>query len=88
MFSGTGIALLSEKFKDQGRIDVFIDGQLRESVSLKVEHFPRLTQIRVFDVHGLPAGKHTIRIVNKSSEYVAIDAFKVVTETQQQVQTR
>ena len=32
---------------------------------------------RVFSAQGLPAGPHTIRIVNTSNEWVAIDAFAV-----------
>ncbi|MCY3019161.1 MAG: hypothetical protein NTW87_09060 [Planctomycetota bacterium] len=78
-FTGTGIELLSERYKDMGSIDVFIDGQPRGSVDLKVEDFPRLAQIRVFSAQGLPPGEHTIRIVNASSEYAIVDAFAVST---------
>ena len=76
-FAGTGIELLSEKFYEQGGIDVFEDGRPCGSVHLKVNDFPRLAQIRVFSVQGLPAGQHKIRIANTSSDYVAIDAFEV-----------
>ena len=76
-FTGTGVELLSEKFKDQGRIEVFIDGQPRGGANLKAENFPRLAQIRVFSAQGLPSGQHTIRIVNTSSDWVSIDAFSV-----------
>ena len=76
-FTGTGIELLSEKFKDQGAIDVFIDGKPSGSVNLKMEDFPRIAQIRVFSVQGLTAGPHTIKIVNTSPDYVAIAAFAV-----------
>ncbi len=76
-FTGTGIELLSEKFKDQGIIEVFIDGKPRGSLNLKMEDFPRIAQIRVFSVRGLSAGQHTIKIVNTSKDYVAIDGFVV-----------
>jgi hypothetical protein len=76
-FTGTGIELLSEKFYEQGSIDVFLDGQPRGSFNLKVMDFPRLAQIRVFSAQGLPDGSHTVRIVNTSTNYVAIDAFVV-----------
>ena len=76
-FIGTGIEWLAEKFKDQGRCEVFLDGQPRGSVPLKVDDFPRLVQVRVFSAQNLPAGRHTIRIVNTSTDYVAIDAFSV-----------
>lgn len=81
-FNGTGIEVLSEKFGDQGGIDISIDGQPRGKVNLKVLDFPRLSQIRVFSAQGLPAGKHTIRIVNSGSpaDYIAIDAFPVTSQ--------
>jgi hypothetical protein len=76
-FTGTGIELLSEKFSDQGSIDIFIDGKPHGSADLKQEKFPRLAQVRVFSAQGLPPGRHTIRIVNAGPGYVAIDAFAV-----------
>jgi hypothetical protein len=76
-FDGTGVELLSEKFYEQGRIDVFVDGQPRGSAILTVVDFPRLAQIPVCSVQGLPDGRHTIRIVNTTTNYVAIDAFSV-----------
>lgn len=76
-FTGTGIEVLCERFKDQGGIEVFLDGQSRGRVNLKVENFPRLAQIRVFSAHGLPSGEHTLRLVNTTSDSVALDAFSV-----------
>jgi len=76
-FNGTGIELLSEKYSDQGNIDIYIDGRLYSNVNLKTTNFPRLAQISVFNVQGIDEGQHTIRIVNQSSDYVAIDALRV-----------
>lgn len=76
-FTGTGVELLSEKFSDQGSLDVFLDGKPCGSVNLKVQNFPRLAQIRVFSAQGLPKGTHTLRLVNAGKDYVAIDAFSV-----------
>jgi len=76
-FTGTGIELLSEKYLDQGNIDIFIDGLQRGNVNLKVTDFPRLAQISVFSLLGMPLGQHSIRIVNKSSDFVNIDAFTI-----------
>lgn len=77
IFTGTGVQLLSEKFYEQGQVDIFIDGQARGSVNLKQDEFPRLPRIPVFSAQGLPAGQHTIRIVNTGKEYISIDAFVV-----------
>jgi len=77
VFSGTGIEWISEKFDDEGNADVFLDGQPRGSVDLKLENWPRLTQIPVFSAQGLLAGKHTLRIVNTTTNFVLVDAFAV-----------
>ncbi len=76
-FTGTGVAWLAERYRDEGHADVFVDGQPRGSVDLKVEDFPRLAQIPVFSVQGLPDGLHTLRLVNASADYIIIDAFCV-----------
>ncbi len=39
-FNGTGIALLADKDRDMGSMDVFLDDQQRGQVNLKVENFP------------------------------------------------
>jgi alpha-L-fucosidase len=81
-FIGTGIQWLAEKFSDQGRVEVFLDGKSCGNVNLKVEDFPRLAQIPVFSAQGLAAARHTIQIVNAGSDYIAIDAFTVFTDPQ------
>ena len=76
-FAGTGVVLLAEKFRDLGRLDVFLDGRPRGSVQLKQIDFPRLAQIPLCSAQGFRTGTHTLRIVNASSDYITIDAFVV-----------
>lgn len=76
-FTGTGVEWLTEKFNDEGRAEVFLDGQLRAIVDLKQESFPRLAQIPVFSAPDLPEGRHKLRIVNTTTNYVLVDAFAV-----------
>ena len=78
-FTGTGIELRSEKAKDQGEAEVFLDGQAKGRVNLRVGDFPRLAQIPVFSAQDLVARQHIIRIVNTSSNYITLDAFVVST---------
>jgi hypothetical protein len=78
-FNGTGIEVLCEKFKDLGTLEVYLDGQHRGKISLKVENFPRLARIPVFRVQGLTPGPHTIRVENAGAEYIALDGFVVST---------
>jgi len=76
-FTGTGVELLTDKSNEQGSVDIFVDDQPQGTVNLRVEDFPRLSKIRVFSVQGLTPGKHTIRVVNKGTDPVSIDAFSV-----------
>ena len=76
-FTGTGVEWLSERYHDEGRAEISLDGQPPGTVELKVEDFPRLAQIPVFSLQGLSPGSHTLRIVNPSTNYLIIDAFAV-----------
>ena len=77
IFTGTGIALLSEKLNDLGAVEVFLDGRSRGTINLKQDDFPRLVQITVFNEQGLPSGPHTIRLVNQTAAWFTVDAFAV-----------
>jgi len=76
-FTGAGIELISEKCSDHGAMDVTLDGQLKQTVDLALHNFPRLSQVVVFRAYGLPAGRHTIKVVNKGQGFGIIDAFRV-----------
>jgi len=77
-FSGTGIELISEKFNDMGTMEVFIDGRSCGTINLRQDDFPRLVQVTVFSERGLPAGSHTIRLVNRTAAWATVDAFTVI----------
>jgi len=79
-FTGTGIEIVAEKHADHGDVDVFLDGELKDTVSLKVANLPRLSQVTVFSALGLPKGRHTIRMVNRGTAYAILDAFRVYVE--------
>jgi hypothetical protein len=76
-FRGTGIDYLAEKHADLGDVDVYVDGTFKQNVSLRLENFPRLSQVVVFRIEGLAEGPHTIKIVNKSTAGAVLDAFRV-----------
>jgi hypothetical protein len=79
-FDGTGIDYVAEKNADHGDVDVFLDGALRKTVSLRLVNMPRLSQVVVFSAQGLPKGRHTIRLVNKGAAYATLDGFRVYGE--------
>jgi alpha-L-fucosidase 2 len=75
-FTGTGIQLLSERNGDMGTADVYLDNVLQANVNFYVSG-PRQSQQVVFAKAGLSNGSHTIKVVNRSTSVVIIDAFVI-----------
>jgi hypothetical protein len=76
-FTGTGIDIIAERFHDLGPIAITLDGTLQQTLTLRLDNFPRLTQVTVFSLHNLPNTPHTIKILNKSPAYADLDAFRI-----------
>ncbi|MBN1130209.1 MAG: discoidin domain-containing protein, partial [Chitinispirillaceae bacterium] len=75
-FNGTGIDYLSERYSDMGNVDVYIDGTFRQNVNLYVSG-SRQVQQAVYSITTLSAGSHRIKIVNRSTAYACVDAFRL-----------
>jgi len=75
-FNGAGIDFLSERFSDQGLVDVYLDGVLRATVD--TTSGTRLTQQVIYSARGLPPGTHTLRGVKRSGTYMLVDRFDVI----------
>lgn len=75
-FNGTGIDYLSERYSDMGNVDVYIDGTFRQNVNLYVNG-TRQVQQAVYSITTLSAGSHRIKIVNRSTAYACVDAFRL-----------
>jgi alpha-L-fucosidase len=75
-FIGTGIELITITAANRGDVDIYIDDVLQQTVSCNsaTDH----CQQTVFSKAGLSPGKHTIKGVKKSGQYLTIDAFKVM----------
>lgn len=76
-FRGTGVDFIADKKTDFGSVDIFLDGILVHTVALRVDNLPRLCGVTVFRSGELKNGTHDIRVVNKSSSQVVVDAFRV-----------
>jgi hypothetical protein len=76
-FRGVGVDLIADKKAGFGSLDIILDGTLVHTANLAVENLPRLCGVTVFRSSALKNGAHSIRVVNKSSSPVAIDAFQV-----------
>jgi hypothetical protein len=76
-FYGTGIAYIAQKDRRYGNADIYLDGKFQKNVSLKLENFPRISQVTLYAVENLPRRNHTLKIVNRSNDLINVDAFKV-----------
>ena len=75
-FHGTQVSVTGPIAPDQGEIEVYLDGELVETVDL--QGAGRLTQQPVFTSAKLTNGEHTIRLVKSSGDVVRIDAVSYV----------
>jgi hypothetical protein len=72
-WSGTGVDVVTETNSDEGAIGVYVDGQLRQTVS--ASSATRAAQQVVYRLDGLAPGVHTIRLVKQSGTYLLADRF-------------
>jgi alpha-L-fucosidase len=75
-FNGTGIEYISEKYSDMGNVDVYMDGVFKQNVNLNISGARQVQQV-VYSITGLANGSHTIKIVNKGTQYGNVDAFRI-----------
>ncbi|WP_329122159.1 PDZ domain-containing protein [Streptomyces sp. NBC_01465] len=74
-FNGTGVDFSTEKYSDEGLIDIYVDGTLRQTVD--ATSATRAYDQTVFSTDGLAPGEHTVKGVMKSGSYLIVDAFTV-----------
>ncbi|GGD51425.1 carbohydrate-binding protein [Paenibacillus nasutitermitis] len=78
-FTGTGIEYITEKFSDQGQVDIYIDGVFKQTVDCY--SLARQVQVSVYSISGLTSGTHTIKGVKKDGTYMLLDALRVTSDT-------
>ena len=78
-FSGSGIEVLSEKYFDEGQVEVLLDGVSQGNSQLHQDPMPRLYQIPIYHNLKLASGRHTVRVINRSTDgaFCIIDGFKI-----------
>ncbi|MBW7459685.1 hypothetical protein K0U00_37065, partial [Paenibacillus sepulcri] len=74
-FKGTGIEIITEKDSSQGDMDIYVDGELQQTVSAYSPS--RQVQQPVFSIAGLADGPHTIKAVKKNGYYMLLDQLRV-----------
>ncbi|MDQ6418515.1 glycoside hydrolase family 27 protein [Paenibacillus sp. LHD-117] len=70
-FNGTGVEMFTEKSADQGNVDIYIDGVLKQTVN--TFNATRQTQQKVYGITGLSNGLHTLKVVKKSGDFMLLD---------------
>jgi hypothetical protein len=74
-FTGSGIEVISEKYSDQGNVEIIIDSQ--PAVIVDTTNPTRLTQQVIFSKLDLTSGSHTIRVTKQSGNFMLLDSLKV-----------
>jgi alpha-galactosidase len=81
-FVGTGIDYVTETHESQGEVEIYLDGELVDTVDTFLPGSEgRGAQQVVYSVSDLPSGTHTIRGVKKSGSFMLLDKFNVRKES-------
>ena len=75
-FDGTKVYLMGTKDPGHGSADVYIDGQLVETINTYATS--RSTGTKIFESADLTDGHHTLRVVAKTSAAIGVEAAYVI----------
>lgn len=75
-FYGSGISVITELHESHGVMDIYIDGEFKQTVD-ETSSTGRLAQQTVYSISGLAEGIHTIEGIKKSGENLVLDALRV-----------
>ncbi len=73
-FTGKSVSVIAPKEADAGKIEILIDGKIHATVDLSVNGSRNAQQL-VYETKHLTSGKHVIKIINRGSGPVSIDAL-------------
>ena len=72
-FTGSGVSYVAETNADEGKVAVFIDGVLKQTVDCASAS--RAAQQTLYSINSLAAGPHTLTLVKQSGGYMLLDAI-------------
>jgi hypothetical protein len=68
-FTGTGVSIVGNWFKDGGRADVYVDGELKRTIDCFFNYSNQQHEnMDMYHITGLPEGEHSIRVVVKGEK--------------------
>ncbi|MEQ7007091.1 X2-like carbohydrate binding domain-containing protein [Actinopolymorpha sp. B17G11] len=79
-FVGTGVDFVTETHSSQGDVDMYIDGEFKQTVSTYLAEGRGAQQV-VYTISDLPNGSHTIRGVKRSGQFMLLDKLNVRQES-------
>jgi hypothetical protein len=68
-FEGSGALIRGAYLKSGGKADVYLDGKLDRTVDVYNDEEGDRRNESVWHIYGLPAGKHTVRLVVRGEPY-------------------
>ncbi|WP_350275480.1 X2-like carbohydrate binding domain-containing protein [Kribbella sp. HUAS MG21] len=82
-FVGTGVDYVTETDPGQGDVDIYIDGEFKQTVSTYMDPAQghNKPQQVVYSISDLPNGSHTIRGVKKSGQFMLLDKLNIRQES-------
>lgn len=68
-FEGTGVSIVGNWFKDCGKADIFVDGELKRTIDGYFGFSNQThTDMNLYHITNLPQGKHIVRVVVKGEK--------------------
>lgn len=68
-FQGTGISIMGNWFKDGGKADIYVDGQMKRTIDCYFDFAQQQHQnMDIYHITGLNNGDHTLKIVVKGEK--------------------
>ncbi|MET9312436.1 X2-like carbohydrate binding domain-containing protein [Kribbella sp. NPDC003505] len=82
-FVGNGVDYVTETDPGQGDVDIYIDGEFKQTVSTYMDPAQghNKPQQVVYSISDLPNGSHTIRGVKKSGQFMLLDKLNIRQES-------
>lgn len=76
-FSGTGISLVGNWYKDGGKADIYVDGNLHRSIDTYYDFANQQHTVSIWHVMNLKPGDHEVRLVVKGEKRPESEGTKV-----------
>jgi hypothetical protein len=76
-FLGTGVEYIAQKAEGNGEAIVYLDGKAEQRIQLGLKNFPTLSDVAVFQRHGLERSQHTLKVVNAGPNPITVQSFRI-----------